>query len=104
MKDIVPGVLNLAAKEDPELREGALQALEALVYRCPAEITQFLIPIIALGIQLIRYDPVSSVPSSNVGASISFRTMLKLTMVTMKKWRTPMMHLIRNSMSEFMLA
>ena len=38
--------------------DGHLQALEAVVLRCPGEITSFLGPIIQVGNQYIKYDPV----------------------------------------------
>ncbi|TFK38693.1 TIP120-domain-containing protein [Crucibulum laeve] len=55
--EIVPGILKAIQKDDEELREGCLQALESLVLRCPSEITQFLNPIILVGNQFIKYDP-----------------------------------------------
>jgi cullin-associated NEDD8-dissociated protein 1 len=66
VREIVPGVLSLAAKEDSELREGALQALETLVYRCPTEITPFITSITSTAIQLIKYDPVRVVFTDSI--------------------------------------
>lgn len=54
---IVPGVLKAAAREDDELREYALQALEVFVLRCPGEISAFLGQIVQTGTKLIKYDP-----------------------------------------------
>ena len=56
--DIVPGVVKAVQRDDDELREGRLQALEALVLRCPTEITPYLSPIIQAGVQFIKHDPV----------------------------------------------
>ncbi|KAH9949483.1 ARM repeat-containing protein [Amylocystis lapponica] len=57
LNDILPGILKAVQREDEELREGCLQALEALVLRAPAEITPFLAPTIQIGNQFIKYDP-----------------------------------------------
>lgn len=58
LDQIVPGVLKAVEKDDDELREGSLQALEALVLRCPTEADSFLPAIIAAGTKYIKYDPV----------------------------------------------
>jgi cullin-associated NEDD8-dissociated protein 1 len=55
--DIVPGILKAVQRDDDELREGCLQALEALLLRCPVEITPFLGTIVQTGVQYIKYDP-----------------------------------------------
>ncbi|KAH7922400.1 ARM repeat-containing protein [Leucogyrophana mollusca] len=55
--DIIPAILKAAQRDDDELREGSLQALETLVLRSPAEVTPFLPQIIQLGNQFIKYDP-----------------------------------------------
>ena len=55
--DIVPLVLKAIQRDDEELREGALQALEALVLRCSSEVTPYQQAIIQAGIQFIKYDP-----------------------------------------------
>ncbi|KAK7039295.1 Cullin-associated nedd8-dissociated protein 1 [Favolaschia claudopus] len=47
LAEIVPGVL----------KAGGLQALEALLLRCPTEITPYVAPITQTGIQYIKYDP-----------------------------------------------
>ncbi|KAG5651284.1 hypothetical protein H0H81_009201 [Sphagnurus paluster] len=54
---IVPGILNAVQKDDEELREGSLQALEAIVLRCPTESTPYLDAIVQTGNQFIKYDP-----------------------------------------------
>ncbi|KAH9911655.1 TIP120-domain-containing protein [Fomitopsis serialis] len=54
---IVPATNKALQREDEELQESALQALEALVLRCPTEITPFLSSIIHVGTQFIKYDP-----------------------------------------------
>ncbi|KAF9560250.1 TIP120-domain-containing protein [Agrocybe pediades] len=55
--NIVPGILQAVDKSDDELREGALQALEALVLRCPADIDIYLPNIVEIGNKYIKYDP-----------------------------------------------
>ncbi|KAF7365527.1 Cullin-associated nedd8-dissociated protein 1 [Mycena venus] len=55
--EIVPGVLKAVQRDDDELREGSLQALEALLLRCPTEITPYVPPIVQAGTQYIKYDP-----------------------------------------------
>ena len=60
LADIVPAVLQSIQKDDEDLREGALQALETTVLRCPSEVTPFINAIIAVGVQFIKYDPVRS--------------------------------------------
>ncbi|KAK7001853.1 Cullin-associated nedd8-dissociated protein 1 [Favolaschia claudopus] len=57
LAEIVPGVLKAVQRDDDELREGGLQALEALLLRCPTEITPYVAPITQAGIQYIKYDP-----------------------------------------------
>lgn len=58
LNELVPGIIKALSKDDEELRESGLQALEALVLKCPAEITPFLGNIIQSGTQFIKYDPV----------------------------------------------
>lgn len=67
----------------------SLKALEALVLRCPTEITPFLGSIIQIGNQYIKYDPVSS-PPSRLAASCKYlsRIMQAMTMTRMKTWPT----------------
>ncbi|KAJ7646186.1 armadillo-type protein [Mycena rosella] len=57
LAEIVPGVLKAVQRDDDELREGSLQALEALLLRCPTEITPYVVPIMQAGSQFIKYDP-----------------------------------------------
>ncbi|KAI0075919.1 ARM repeat-containing protein [Panus rudis PR-1116 ss-1] len=57
MSDVVTGIVKAIPKEDEELRESCLQALEALVLRCPAEISGYLGNIINIGKEYIKYDP-----------------------------------------------
>ncbi|KAJ7366442.1 armadillo-type protein [Mycena albidolilacea] len=57
LAEIVPGVLKAVQRDDDELREGSLQALEALLLRCPTEITPYVAPITQAGTQFIKYDP-----------------------------------------------
>jgi cullin-associated NEDD8-dissociated protein 1 len=54
---IAPSILKACAKEDDELREYALQALEVIVLRCPSEVSPFLGQIVQTGTKLIKYDP-----------------------------------------------
>jgi cullin-associated NEDD8-dissociated protein 1 len=58
LNEVVPGIANAIKKDDEELRDSGLQALEALVLKCPTEITPFLTNIIQAGTQFIKYDPV----------------------------------------------
>jgi len=58
LNHIVPGILQAAEKSDDELREGALQALETLVLRCPTDIDIYLPTIVEIGNKFIKYDPV----------------------------------------------
>lgn len=57
LNDLVPGTIKALSKDDEELRESGLQALEALVLKCPAEVTPYLSSIIQAGTQYIKYDP-----------------------------------------------
>ncbi|KAF9527112.1 armadillo-type protein [Crepidotus variabilis] len=57
LSQIVPGILQAVEKDDDELREGSLQALEALVLRCPTETDTFLPSIIGAGNKYIKHDP-----------------------------------------------
>ncbi|KAF9074038.1 armadillo-type protein [Rhodocollybia butyracea] len=54
---IVPDIVKAVQREDDELREGCLQALETLLLRCPAETTVYISSIIQVGNQFIKYDP-----------------------------------------------
>ncbi|KAG8930309.1 hypothetical protein FRC03_000633 [Tulasnella sp. 419] len=62
LSDVLPGVLSAATKDDADLREGCMQSLEALVLRCPTEVTPYLNSIISLGNELIKYDPNYAAP------------------------------------------
>ncbi|RPD59457.1 TIP120-domain-containing protein [Lentinus tigrinus ALCF2SS1-6] len=55
--DIIPSLLKDVQREDEELVESCLQALEALVLKCPTEITPSLSSIIQVGNQYIKHDP-----------------------------------------------
>ncbi|KIJ68853.1 hypothetical protein HYDPIDRAFT_82664 [Hydnomerulius pinastri MD-312] len=57
LPDIVPGILKAVQRDDDELREGCLQALETLLLRSPSEATPFVNPIVQIGNQYIKYDP-----------------------------------------------
>ncbi|CDO71748.1 hypothetical protein BN946_scf184920.g32 [Trametes cinnabarina] len=57
LSDIASRIIKDSQRDDEELRESCLQALEALVLKCPSEITSFLSAIIRVGIQYIKYDP-----------------------------------------------
>lgn len=85
--DIVPGILKAIQRDDDELMEGGLQvhtrlvyilyrlsyltlqALEALLLRCPAEIAPFLSSIVQAGTQFIKYDPVRLLVNLCCGAT-----------------------------------
>ncbi|KAG9310349.1 armadillo-type protein [Chiua virens] len=55
--DIVPGLLQAVRRDDDELREGCLQALETLLLRSPGEATPFVDSMVQVAIQYIKYDP-----------------------------------------------
>ncbi|RDX51535.1 TIP120-domain-containing protein [Lentinus brumalis] len=55
--EIVPSLLKDVQRDDEELVESCLQALEALVLKCPSEITPSLSSIIQVGNQYIKHDP-----------------------------------------------
>ncbi|KAF8060828.1 armadillo-type protein [Lyophyllum atratum] len=57
LTQIVPGILKAVHRDDDELREGSLQALEAIVLRCPTEASPYLEAIVQVGNQFIKYDP-----------------------------------------------
>lgn len=88
---IVPGILEAIQKDDEELREGSLQALEALALRLPTEVTPYLGEIVQIGLQFIKYDPVSYFCSQRGCHSPTCpRIMLEATTKT-RKWQTLMM-------------
>lgn len=66
---IVPSILKAIQRDDEELREVSLQALEALVLRCSSEVTPYQQSIIQAGVQFIKYDPVSAHCSIYCGAN-----------------------------------
>ncbi|KAG2745509.1 TIP120-domain-containing protein [Suillus brevipes Sb2] len=55
--DIIPGVVKAVQRDDDELREGCLQALETLLLRSLTEAAPFLSSIVQIGNQFIKYDP-----------------------------------------------
>lgn len=57
LNSIVPSIVKAVQREDEELQESCLQALEALVLRCPTEVTPFLSSVVSVGCQFIKYDP-----------------------------------------------
>ncbi|KAJ3873718.1 armadillo-type protein [Lentinula edodes] len=57
LSEIMPGIVKAVQREDDELREGCLQALEILLLRCPAEIGPYVPSIVQVGNQYIKYDP-----------------------------------------------
>ncbi|KAL6300990.1 TIP120-domain-containing protein [Sparassis latifolia] len=57
LDSLVPSIIKAVQRDDEELRESCLQALEALVLRCPSEVTPYLPSIIQAGNQYIKYDP-----------------------------------------------
>lgn len=58
-KDLVPLIITSLKKDDDELKEAALQSLEALVLKCPTEIAPFFTQIVEAGVSLLKHDPVS---------------------------------------------
>ncbi|KAI8351419.1 armadillo-type protein [Mortierella sp. GBAus27b] len=57
LSGVAPSVIKYTELDDDELRENALQALEAFVLRCPTEITPYIDTVIDLGLRFLRYDP-----------------------------------------------
>ncbi|KAI9065798.1 ARM repeat-containing protein [Trametes sanguinea] len=57
LSEVTSSIIKDSQRDDEELRESCLQALEALVLKCPTEITSFLSAIIRVGNQYIKYDP-----------------------------------------------
>lgn len=56
-KELVPLILKASAIDDDDLREGALQALEALVLKCPTQVAPSIIQVVSLGTSLLKHDP-----------------------------------------------
>ncbi len=104
---IVPSILEAVGKDDDELREGSLQALEALILRCPTETDSYLPTIVEAGNKYIKHDPVCRLIDLSFllpYAYSVFRIMQAMT--GMKKWQTRKMKQMtktkkRNSMSKF---
>jgi len=96
LDQIIPQILQAVDKDDDELREGSLQALEALVLRCPAETDPYLPTIVEAGSKYIKYDPVSRKTHLVyfLGFDVYVRTTLGTTMKT-KKWQTQMAMVMR---------
>ncbi|KAI7830252.1 armadillo-type protein [Gamsiella multidivaricata] len=57
LSGVAPSVIKYTELDDDELRENALQALEAFVLRCPTEISLYIDTIIDLSLKFLRYDP-----------------------------------------------
>ncbi|KAL0945592.1 hypothetical protein HGRIS_014751 [Hohenbuehelia grisea] len=55
--ELVSGLLKASQRDDSELQESSLVALETILLRCPAETTPFLASIVQAGTQFIKYDP-----------------------------------------------
>ncbi|KAF9261953.1 TIP120-domain-containing protein [Marasmius fiardii PR-910] len=55
--EIVPPITKAVQRDDDELREGCLQALEVLLLRCPSELTPYISSVIQVGNQFIKHDP-----------------------------------------------
>lgn len=55
--DVVGGILKAVQRDDDDLRESCLQALEAIVLRCPSEVVPYLPACIQVGTQYIKHDP-----------------------------------------------
>ncbi|KZV77591.1 TIP120-domain-containing protein [Peniophora sp. CONT] len=57
LPEVVPAILKALTRDDDELRESSLQALEAITLKCPTEVTPFLSSIIQAANQYIKHDP-----------------------------------------------
>ncbi|KAG8898086.1 hypothetical protein FRB99_007676, partial [Tulasnella sp. 403] len=55
--DVMPGILAASSVDDSDLREGCLQTLEALILRCPTEVTPHLSSVITIANAMVKYDP-----------------------------------------------
>lgn len=62
------------------------QALEALLLRCPAEITPYLSSIVQTGNQYIKYDPVSNRYRCHLNCPLISRRIMLVVMTRMKRW------------------
>lgn len=72
LSEIVPGIVQAVQREDDELREGCLQALETLLLRCPTEVAPYVTSITQAGNQFIKYDPVSALVLSSSITNIQY--------------------------------
>ncbi|PWY98205.1 TIP120-domain-containing protein [Testicularia cyperi] len=57
LPEFMPQVIDATAKDDDEVREVSLQAIEAILVRCPAEVTPFVNSSIQAASALIKHDP-----------------------------------------------
>ena len=57
LKRLYPVIVHFVKVEDDELKEYCIQTLEALVRKCPKEITEFIPSIIPITLQYLSYDP-----------------------------------------------
>ncbi|KAF8824090.1 hypothetical protein HHX47_DHR9000534 [Lentinula edodes] len=73
LSEIMPGIVKAVQREDDELREGCLQALEILLLRCPAEIGPYVPSIVQVGNQYIKYDPIRRSATKLLAALIGTR-------------------------------
>ena len=71
---VAPSVIKYTELDDDELRENALQALEAFVLRCPTEITPHIDTVVDLGLKFLRYDP-------------NYDDWMAVKMMRMRTWR-----------------
>ncbi|KAN0060779.1 hypothetical protein ACQY0O_007437 [Thecaphora frezii] len=57
LPEFMPQVLSTAEEDNDELREVCMQTVEAILLRCPAEVTPFVNQAIQASLQLIKHDP-----------------------------------------------
>ncbi|KAG1837537.1 hypothetical protein C8R48DRAFT_751631 [Suillus tomentosus] len=69
--DIIPGVIRAVQRDDDELREGCLQALETLLLRSLTETAPFLSSIVQIRNQFIRYDLNYAGPADGEGEEMA---------------------------------
>ncbi|KAJ3158045.1 Cullin-associated NEDD8-dissociated protein 1 [Geranomyces variabilis] len=53
----LPLVFEYMERQDDELRENCLHALDSFVLRCPTEMTPYISKVVALAVKYIKYDP-----------------------------------------------
>lgn len=70
----MPLILKSAETDDDELREHVIQTLEALVLKCPTEVSPFILEIVEIGTTSIKYDPVRSLPPFAARSLTWYRT------------------------------